>query len=28
LIVSFLPMKRKYYGTQLSNDEVDALDEH
>jgi hypothetical protein len=27
LIISFLPMKRKYYGTQLSNDEVDALGE-
>jgi hypothetical protein len=25
LIISFLPMKRKYYGTQLSNEEVDAL---
>jgi hypothetical protein len=25
LILSFLPMNRKYYGTQLSNDEVDAL---
>jgi hypothetical protein len=27
LILSFLPMKGKYYGTQLSNDEVDALTE-
>jgi hypothetical protein len=25
LIVSFLPMNRRYYGTQLSNEEVDAL---
>jgi hypothetical protein len=25
LIISFLPMERKYCGTQLSNDEVDAL---
>jgi hypothetical protein len=25
LILSFLPMKRKYYGTQLSNEEVDRL---
>jgi hypothetical protein len=25
LILSFLPMNRKYLGTQLSNDEVDAL---
>jgi hypothetical protein len=25
LIVSFLPMNRKYYGTQLSNEEIDAL---
>jgi hypothetical protein len=27
LIISFLPMNRRYYGTQLSNDEVDALGE-
>jgi hypothetical protein len=27
LIISFLPMDRKYIGTMLSNDEVDALEE-
>jgi hypothetical protein len=27
LIHSFLPMKKKYYGTMLSNDEIDALGE-
>jgi hypothetical protein len=25
LVVSFLPMNRKYYGTMLFNEEVDAL---
>jgi hypothetical protein len=27
LILSFLPMKRKYYGTQLSNEEIDRLND-
>jgi hypothetical protein len=27
LIISFLPMDRKYYGTQLSNEEIDSLNE-
>jgi hypothetical protein len=26
IILSFLPMKKKYYGTQLSNEEVDDID--